>query len=233
MAIKKLKTSYRKKIYRIKQQIKILQSEVSKYDSKLRRMQKKAEVLINNYKRLHEIQMKTLRKNLTLMYNPVFHSPTIINILNKKIPSIQIDFYRLRKYSNELEVDNVITKESFNQLRERIFDNYLLLKRLKKIPYKNSVKKSLEKMFLLNNHIVDTYENIWNKLLQLNKQRKIMIDKYEYAIHHLINEEFEGGYIIDPREPMNIFVVINPLLNVGGKTKGFVFRKSDEFIGTI
>ncbi len=64
-------------------------------------------------------------------------------------------------------------------------------------------------------------------------QRQAEIDRFLYALEELTNQNRENGYILDPRNTDNIVVYLDALRQVVDGTIGYVFRRDDEFIGTI
>lgn len=64
-------------------------------------------------------------------------------------------------------------------------------------------------------------------------ERQAEIDRFLYALEALAEQNRENGYILDARDTANIVVFLDTIREVEDGTIGYVFRRDDEFIGTI
>ena len=80
---------------------------------------------------------------------------------------------------------------------------------------------------------IEAREETVAELETVISQRQAEIDRFLYALEELTNQNRENGYILDPRNTDNIVVYLDTLRQVVDGTIGYVFRRDDEFIGTI
>ncbi len=228
---RKLEKIYNRRIRVLVRRRAKIQKEIDKYDKKLQETISKAEEMVNNFKKLHKIQMREQKNRLTLKYNPYFTSPSLINILRYKVPSV--DKFSLYYFSPVITKEKIMSENEFNDFRKMISAQSKLIERLNKIPYRNSVAPALRKIFYLNNNIINTYENLWYRLVGANIKKSEIISRYNFAFNELADKEGENGYIIDAENPDDILVFINKKINIKNNDIALVFRTEDEYIGKI
>ncbi len=227
--IKKTRLRYKNKVRSKRKEVNKVQQEINQYDEQLQAATKKVEEMVNNYRRLHKMKMVKQEKELILKYNPFFYSEQLKEIVNTKI---NLDINKtlfLRRYEPDLAKKKIFYKSDFDKLRDDINSQSLIIKRLRKIPYRNSVAPSLVKLDYLNKSIINDYERLWSALAK----KSLLLNNYDYAFSHLAKTQSEGGYIIDPSNPLNILVFINKIHSIKSGDAGLVFRTDDEYIGKI
>lgn len=102
--------------------------------------------------------------------------------------------------------------------------------------------RRLEKIKLnrVRRDLSEHYERIISNLRAglRKKERSLQTEKgsinsYRYAFNYLARTRSESGFIVDPRDPDQIDVIIRSGLRVRAGEKAQVFRRDDEFIGVV
>lgn len=213
-------------------------------------MQKHQEELISTLKRRQEEEIR----KLILKYNPIFTSGEVKNIIEREIDSDVFKTSPFIKYRETLKGEGVIDNVDFQGMRNQFSDISVLMDKLQETPYINSVPLTLNQIEYLNWLMVRDYEKMWNRLVdvvedknteitELNTlisqqnnqiiQQKKEIDRILYSYDFLTKKNRESGYIIDQRDGENILIYINPIYAPVEGDLGYVFRRDDEYIGTI
>lgn len=184
---------------------------------------------------------------LILRYNPVFEDTRLLSVLNKRIPDIEGGIGDLPAYRATLDAEGVLSRNRFDQIRTRISDLDVLLTGVEQIPYENSIPQTLSQIRSTNRALIAEYEGFWNRLTTVvdakNEEitglettvaaRENTISRMEYAVDTRVDIDRENGFVLDPRDPEDMLVRINPDLPVREGDLGYVFRNVDEFIGTV
>ncbi len=223
------KKKYSSKLKSKQREINQAQKDINQYDKKLQAAHKAAEEIVNNFKRLHNIKMKEQRNILINRYNPYFRSQPLAKYVHQKIDRNNLQSLNLNDYDPDLQKRKVFHKSDFEKLRKNINYQSLIITRLRKVPYQNSVAPSLVHLDDVSRGIINDYEKLWSNLVIRNK----IINNYEFAFKHLAKTQSESGYIIDARDTKNIRVVMNKLYKIKSDQIGLVFRTEDEYIGKI
>ena len=235
----KIRARYRKRIAAKREEIAEIKEKIDKYNVEVRKGAKKAEAIVGNYKKLHNLKMAEQRRkyegkiyDLILKYNPRFRSQELRKILRMEVED-STNKPILRDYKKVLSRERVLGETEFNGLREKIRNQLLILERMLKIPYKNSVDPALKQMDSMWRNSIDNYEELWFKLSEAVRKKNSLIRNYKYAFDFLTKTQPESGYIIDPRDSKNIKVYMNRILRIREGDTGLVFRTDDEYIGRI
>ncbi|MBN1898499.1 MAG: hypothetical protein JW827_06950 [Spirochaetes bacterium] len=227
--IAKIRSQYKSTISSKQQKMTEIQNDINQYDRQLQEATRKAEEMLNNYKRLHKIKMEQQRKELTLKYNPWFHDPALKDVVYAKFnPELNKTIY-LRPFEPDVEKKKVFTVTEFNTLRKEITGQSLIIKRLRKVPYENSVAPALAQLEYLTRSIINKYERLWSSLARKTK----LLNNYNYAFSHLARVQSETGYIIDPSDEENILVFVPLIHDIKPGDQGLVFRTDDDYIGRV
>ncbi len=203
------------------------------------------DIPVNNEDRLYKMRMKKLkaaqeagtrsmksylsryRRFIINKYNPKFRNRELNSIINSSYyASLKNDWKILEKYEKLFSSSRPYSKKDFEKIKKRIDNQNLLLKRLLKVPYINSVFPALEQIDFLTKSIFYEYEKEIRK-----KDREI--NNFRYAFDYILNKKPESGYIIDSRDPNNINFYIYKVLRIKSGETALVFRTEDEYIGKI
>ncbi len=233
--IAEVRTEYNGKIEDKEKEIeeleKKLDSEVYKKGEAASNVDKLYKMKIDNLKQRHAQEMRDQKSyyeryinNLILKYNPVYRSYELRKIISETddVPEKP----ELKPYNPVIEQEVGFSKSRFEILHKRIEDRDLIVRRMDRIPYENSIPPSIKRIDNLSDGIVHDYETLWSGLAT-------RLSHYSYAFEFIMKTRPESGYIIDPRNPKNIQVYVNRYVNVTSGTTAFVFRDDDEFIGKI
>ena len=115
-----------------------------------------------------------------------------------------------------------------------------ILERLQQIPFENSVPAALEQLDRRARDVAAGFDEVRIGLEGVVVERNRTIDEQEtqiaefiYALDEFSQINGDIGYILDPRDPDRVTVYINRIHTVVDGSIGYVFRRDDEYIGTI
>lgn len=180
-------------------------------------------------------------------YNPVFGEANVVRVLDRAVPEVENGISELPPYRQTLKSESILSQSEFNAFRDRLSDFDTVLTRVQQVPYQNSVPVALTKLRDLQSYLIYGYEVFWNELVNriqdknteienrdnIISERESTIEQFYFALESNLKINRENGYIIDSRNPENIFIYIDQDLPVENGDKGYVFRSVNEFIGTI
>ena len=209
-----------------------IQKKIDQYDLTMRDNIRKAEAMVNNYRRLHAIELQREKDRLIMMYNPWFTSARMKRIMAESVdrPS---EKKLLNPFAPVVKDERIMTKAEFERLHRRVENQLALVGRMNEIPYRNSPRSALRQMDSLYRSTVHDYEQLWSGLAGRLAERSDILNGYAYAFDYLTKTRPESGYIIDARDSGSILVYINRIYSIADGTEGYVFRSDDAFIGTI
>jgi len=214
-------------------QISDIKKSMAKYDLSMRENIRKAEEIVNNYKRLHRLEIQKERQRLIMKYNPIFRSARIRRILRERVQKPLKNGPLLKPWSDVIETEQVMTGTEFSEMHRRVNNQLIVMERLKKIPYRKPVRTAVRSIHALTGSYVSDYERLWSGLAEKVNQKNSTLDSYSYAFDHLIRKRPESGYIIDSRDSSRIRIYISRIHGIRDGDTGYVFRSDDVFIGRI
>ena len=192
--------------------------------------------------------------SLILKYNPTSVSQAAAPLLSASIDPAVLNARLPRFNSSLLTSEGLLDVEALSRLSQKLSELSIVLGELKKIPFQNAVPSLIAQIEARQKEVALLYEQIleaFNRGLQqknatlrsqeerirgLNAQvaeQNQMLGKYIYAIEQLMLTNREQGYVLDPREPKNLLVVVDKLRLISPGSVARVFRRDDEYIGKI
>ena len=109
------------------------------------------------------------------------------------------------------------------------------------LPQENSIPSFSRAMKNYTNSIGKDTEMLVTELLAVRSSAqeealglKKLVDAYNYYIDTQLKSVGDAGYVLDPRNPEKIVVYLSPLYSADvDNTRAFIFRKADEYIGSV
>lgn len=245
--ISRVKAVYRAKIRRKQAEIWAMEEAREKEEKEL--AAKGGETKVSNTDRLYSLQMKRMKEKqetgiealkryydrymefMTLKYNPVLDTPPVSTIIGAKQGPSLVRGGGLKEYNPVLE-ECGISAEHFNGLRKHISDETVVLRRLLRVPYTNSIPPALRALDGLTGAIVGDYENLWGNLARTLNSRNQLLKKYDYLFDYVLSAKKENGLVLDPRESGNILVRMNRSLKIEDGQTASVYN-GDRYVGRI
>ncbi len=278
--IEKIRKEYGDKIKQKEEQIAALQAEIDAYDARQLAQAKQREEVLNNQRRLFDMEMKKATdyyenkiKELTdsytkelkdakqhqeelvkllkgnyekalqdqfNLYNPTFGEDRVKGILNRPIEKGVIGPKTFGGYRTTLQKEGIATPEEYAALQRQLDDFSALLKRMKNIPYKNSMPQALNQVEYLGYLMVRDYDGLLDELVgavdaknRTIGQQNDTITQFLYALDFLTQKSRENGYVLDPRNSDRIVVYLDKLRPVKDGALAYVFRRDDEPIASV
>ncbi|HOV08535.1 MAG TPA: hypothetical protein PK482_05420 [Spirochaetota bacterium] len=164
-------------------------------------------------------------------YNPLFSSGEVKSALDRNMK--RDETLNLKGYDDLYQKENIISKKRFDETRQKIYDQNVLIQRLIGVGYENSVPVALRTIDNLSHSIVNDYETLVFSLLSTVKEKNSAIEDYRIALDAVLKEKPESGYIISAKDTSKISVHINRLIPVHDGDEALVFRTDDLYIGKI
>jgi len=216
-------------------------------------LEKQKEEIVTVLKNRHASEIAGLKQShakeiedLIKLYNPTF-AGRAGDLLKGDIDRGLVSANVTKNYDNILSDENVLANSDLQRMRSTLQEFSLIVDRLQEVSYINSVPSALNQLEYKNKVLVRDYEVLWEKLANVIKEKNAIIaerdasiayrdktvEQLNYAIGSFTKDNRENGYILDPRNTKGIVVYLNDIYNVKSGTVGYVFRRDDEFIGTI
>lgn len=260
-AIQTLRSSYEWRIRDKENEIARLSTNVSTDHAVLLENAEKSDTLLDNYNKLHKIQMEKQRLSyenrireiesdhgkeivnltnyyqkyitaLVLKYNPIFKSDKVNAIINSADGQSDGEVSS-KDYSATLEDEGVSDEVSLELLKLRISNYTLLMDQFLQIPYTNSVAPALKKLNKLSKQILQDYSKLTVGFVDILFAKNSIIENYHYSLDYYIKLKRENGYVVDPRDDKNMVVYIDSIYKVKKGDTALVFRSDDAFLGQI
>jgi len=257
-----------------KAQIAAIQKRIDSYDQKLTEQAKKQqEVLANERKvfeddkkrivKAYEAQLadleaarirdaKSLKKQredlaatLTARWNPIFDTNRDKTILGDD-PS-RGKLTEGPAFPPYLRGAGLLDASAESRIN-RSYDDFLYMsKRLRAVPYINSVPPILKRMEEEARRAVSELKSLLQgssrgledrdkKIAELNSRAaaaEAALERYRWSVSEFVRTNTDGGYVLDSRNPENVSVVINPAIPVVNGSLGYVFRSSERAIAVL
>lgn len=195
---------------------------------------------INNIKEEYEKKIDEINENhrqeiqaLEDKYNPVFRQSYLTSIINKRAKRIAMPGEFLSGVTKDLERQKISTSEDVNKMRKNIEMQIALLERMQKIPYRNSVPKSLIHTESISKEIYTDYDKMVTQLVRVLRRQILMLNNFDKAFSYSLQNEKENGYILDASNSTRVGVYLSRIYDIRTGDLALVFRQDDEYIGTI
>ncbi|TVR71569.1 MAG: hypothetical protein EA427_04375 [Spirochaetaceae bacterium] len=236
---------------RYERQIERLTSDYEREISELEQFQAEFERTI---RMRHSEELARLRARhadeiaaLTLSFNPRMDGEALQPLLDAAPPAGITAFTGPGPFRPVLQEEGAASPGDYRAVQRQYEDFLLLLDRMRAIPFQNSVPPLLEQLDFRARDLVRQYDRIWRALGDSVQERdgiiarrdetienqQLAIDRYNFSLNELSRFQGDTGYVIDPRDPEAVVVYVNPILTVVPGMVGYVFRRDDEFVGTI
>jgi hypothetical protein len=191
---------------------------------------------------------------LVRLYNPSFGEEPVADLLGAPETSAAAGFASVGPYDSLLAQEGIISRSRFGRMGTQYGNVQNLIGRLQQVPYENSVPGALTQIERRTRDILAQYEQIRDGLQETVfardqvirereatiaareetiSQRDTRISEFLFALDQFARANGDTGYILDPRNEDNIVVYINRIRNVSVGSIGYVFRRDDEFVGTV
>lgn len=171
--------------------------------------------------------------HLIELYNPKFTESQLNQIIARSVRDYRMPSRMLDGVDNDLKRENAASDQEISLIRKNISEQQLLLNRLQRIPYKNSIPRSILHIESLSKSSALTYDEIVRDLVREIRKKNETIASYTYALDNYIRNESESGFVLDARNPSRIALYVNRNYPVKDGDIAYVFRSDDEMIGSI
>ena len=177
---------------------------------------------------------------LILRFNPQLGDEAVGPLLERPETESAARFGGLSPYSELLESEGLMGPTRYAALVDQYEGIEAILERLQQIPFENSVPAALEQLDQRSRDVASGFDEVRVGLEGVVVERNRTIDEQEtqraefiYALDEFSQINGDIGYILDPRDPDRVIVYINRIHTVVDGSIGYVFRRDDEYIGTI
>jgi len=171
--------------------------------------------------------------SLILKYNPVFKDEDLNSILEISAGSKRPANFSLRKYDDLLTSEQVYSKNTFFDLQKKVYSQFLLLDRLHKVAYTNSIPGALRHIDAFSYSIIVQYDLLWGRMTDVIRLKNDIIRRHKLALRYFSKATREHGYIVNAENTNNIFIVLNENYPVRQGETGYVIRGDKEKIATL
>jgi|GEM_PF-697254 len=193
---------------------------------KMRSIHKTKNREINSLKRYQNRQIRSMKTQL----DPWFKSKQINKIIKTGPRYARLS---VNSFDDLMVKEGVASNKEFMTLKKKINNQYLLIRRIRLIPFEHSLPGTFRRINVLHASIVNDYEKMRKNLLTVIKKKNRELSMHHYALDRLLEKRPESGYILDSRQPSSMVVYMKKVIKVRSGIKALVFRKDDEYIGKI
>ena len=210
-----------------------LKKEMEARDLELKESMRHADEMINNYKKLSDIQIEKQKEEFAaqldetvLKYNPVFTEEENKTLMSAK-GVINKTFAGLTTGADSV-AGSGISEADYAELKKLIQNRADLMRRVKQIPYINSASASMKRLDELDSAILSIYEKSRANAVKSYSKSK----SYNYVLNNYAGQQGGAGFIMDPRNGGSIDIFITSAHNVQAGDIASVVRGAEP-IGTI
>lgn len=224
------------------------------YESEIARLEAFQTEFEETIRQRHSEEIAALRQqhrqelaDMFATYNPTFTDGELLGLLDPGVTAPGSDDWTIERYDSLLAEEGVARRGEYIALEERYAEFRRILDRLQAIPYENSITPALSQLEQRSYDLVMRYEDLWTGLRDSVLDRDSIIaardrtiaeqrgelDELLFALEELTRVNGETGYILDPRDPEEIVVYVSRIRTVQQGAMGYVFRRDDEFVGSV
>ncbi len=199
----------------------------SRYDREISTLKRDNRRLVSVLKNRHKNELDEMYQK----YNPVFEEE-YNSILSDRREAV---FPELADDANVLILDKnkILSADEINGVRNDASDIEIIIERLKRVEYENSVPEALDRLYERGSSIINSYEKGWKRSAESLKLRNEFISSFSSAFDYYISETGVSGYILFVENNDRISVYMNRVLEVNEGDRGYVFRTDSELVGEI
>jgi len=172
-------------------------------------------------------------ERLIELYNPRYSEARLNQIISRSVREYQMPPSMLDGVEGDIKKENAANEEDIARIRNNISEQMLLLERMERVPYKNSIPRSILHVKSLSKSTYLSYDEIVHDLIREVRKKNETIAVYSYALDNYIRNENESGFVLDARNPSRISLFVNRNYPVRDGDIAYVFRNDDEMIGSI
>ena len=191
-------------------------------------------------------QREDLASSYTARWNPTFDDAASVALLHDS-NDVTAGSLAAAALPDKLYASGVLNKADSAKLDASYQNALFLSAKLRAIPYLNSVPPALARMEYEARYQFFAYHDALAKAGAALDERDQKIadlqtrltaaesnlDHYRWATSQYVLENRDGGYIVDARDPKELFIALNPAISVTEGTSGSIIRQSDKTIATI
>lgn len=240
------KNQYETKMASLQERLRELEAKLAKLKEQIGAKGKIARTALGNKDELHNLQLKKLQNyyedkiekmnsdhqreinSLIYKFNPSFSEAYLRELIRQRVRSYTLPDTLLENTEDVLTLEDAATMEDVSMVRKNTADQIQLLDRLQKIPYQNSVPRTLLHAESLSKSSIQKYDEIVVTLAEKIRKKNLRISQYDYALSAKLRIDGESGFVLDTRNRNRIPVYIDPTYRPQNGTTVFVFRNSEE-----
>ena len=199
------------------------------YNLQMNKMRKEYEDQKSETTRKHQDELDQIVNR----YNPHFTESRLQAIIGRRVINVRIPSEILSGVEKDLQRERAVTKEDISQLRKSVSNEMALLKKLKSVPYTNSVPRSLLHMESFTKITVAIYDRTVAKLVERVRRKNAMINAYNYAFSSKVKRDGENGFVLDARNKNRIIMYIDDTYEIRDGDTAYIFRSDESEIATV
>ncbi|MFP4211165.1 MAG: hypothetical protein ACLFR8_07975 [Alkalispirochaeta sp.] len=224
------------------------------YEAEIARLEAFQEEFETTIRQRHANEIAALRAahreelaEMFARYNPEFTDGELLGLLDDTFTRNDGAFGPTAPYSDLLGAEGVADRGEYRELQRRYGELQRLVNRLQDVPYENSIDLSLNQVESRVYDLIVRYEELWTGLEEsvidrdtiiaardsTIAEQRTRIDELLYALEELTRVNGETGYVLDPRDSEEIVVYVSRIRTVREGALGYVFRRDDEFVGSV
>ncbi|GAB6089169.1 hypothetical protein [Spirochaeta dissipatitropha] len=182
------------------------------------------------------------RAELVRRYNPLLNQGAAAEIIGGDLP-VTAAFASSDNFFPSypvLEQEGIQESGEPERISSYLQELELLLARLDQIPYTNSVPDILAHITARSRYLSMSYQLTRERQAEVLSRRLVQIQEREeyigrlmYAAEFFTRSSRENGYILNPLDPDQMIVYVDPERLARSTKRGYVFRTEDQLIAEI
>lgn len=172
------------------------------YNIKLRAMEQNHRRQMEDYRQFHEKFVAAL----ILKYNPLFESEELKRIL---ADTGAASLPRVSSWEPLLQQERALTRGAYDTLKDRVDQDFLLIRRLRQVAYTNSVAPALQRIEHLTGLVVSIYDNLWSNLVKIIAAKNRLLEQHRGALSFHAAQTREHGFVVNADDADRVLVVMN------------------------
>ncbi len=226
--LQKLEVEYKAEVKSNKKALKNLEKTVASEKKRNEKSTRETEKMVEDYQKLNQKKADDIQKitesyeakitklrtefekdleRLIERYNPTFSKGEIATVLDSNFDVTIRGSWN--SYVKKLQSEGIVSNQEIDNLRQKIKNQTIIIENLQEIDFINSIPLALKRLEQLSSSIINDYEALCGRLVDLTIQKKSKADNFEYAMSYLTQSSNVAGFVLDARGSSQLIIYLN------------------------
>lgn len=199
------------------------------YNLQMEKLDNQYQTKIDKLNKEHEAEINSL----ILKFNPNYSESQLKDLIAQKIKNYYLPSTLLKGVEGDLQSAKIANMNKITKIRNDITNQVLLLNRMEKVPYQNSIPRSLLHAEAMSKSAIKSYDAIVLQLVQELREKNKVISHYNYALNSKIKSDGENGFVLDTSNSKKIAVYLDKTYTLKNGNEAFIFRNEVEQVAKV